>query len=84
MKWSNDPAIVDRLVDFGRRIGIIRRNSVRRVDLTGSFDCGFQPIRCLKVERQFSVQVVLLENTNFLPRKSNTPRGVLSEEILKG
>lgn len=57
-------AIVDRQFDSGRRIGIIRRNSVRSDDLTGHYHCEFQLKRCLKVERQFIVQVVLLMNTN--------------------
>ena len=57
-------AIVDRQFDSGRRIGIIRRNSVRSDGLTGHYHCEFQLKRCLKVERQFIVQVVLLMNTN--------------------
>lgn len=55
---------MDRLIDSGRRIGITRRNSVRSGGLTGHYHCGFQFQRCLKVERQSFVQVVLLLDIN--------------------
>lgn len=54
---------VDRYFDFGRRIGIIRRNFVRNSGLTGHYDCEFQLESFLKVERQSFVQVVLLLDT---------------------
>ena len=56
---------VERLSDSGRRIRITRRNQVRNGGLTGHYDCGFQLERYLKVERQFTVQVVLLVNTEY-------------------
>ena len=63
-KRNNYWAIMDRSVDFGRRIGITRRNSVRSEGLTGHYNCGFQLHSSLKVERQSLVQVVLLLDTN--------------------
>jgi len=58
--WDGD---VDRLLDLGREIGIIHRYSVRKSGLTGHFDCEFQLVSFLKVERQSFVQVVLLLDT---------------------
>ena len=55
--------IVDYHIDFGRGIGIIRRDFVRNGGLTDFYNHEFQSKRCLKVERQSFVQVVLLLDT---------------------
>jgi len=75
---------VERLSDSGRRIRITRRNLVRNSSLTGYYDCGFQLERCLKVERQFPIQVVLVGNTEY-PTKGVGPveRQCRGEDILE-
>ena len=57
--------LVESQLDSGRRIRITRRNYVRNGGLTGHYDCEFQLERCLKVERQFPIQVVLVGNTEY-------------------
>jgi len=52
--------LVERLIDSGRKIGIIRRYSVRHIDLTGQYHHEFHFKWYLKVERQPFKQVVLL------------------------
>ena len=76
--------LVESPFDSGRRIRITRRNQVRGSGLTGHYDCGFQLERCLKVERQFPIQVVLMGNTEY-PTKGIGPaeRQCLGEDILK-
>jgi hypothetical protein len=75
---------VDRLIDSGRRIGITRRNFVRSSGLTGHYYCEFQFKRCLKVERQSFVQVVLLSDINLSTKIVGTvARRYRDEDILK-
>ena len=82
-KWNCDWASVDCSVDSGRRIRITRRESVGNGDLTGHYNCGSQLERCLKVERQFVVQVVLLTNTNHSTKGVDKPKGKSRWRYLK-